>query len=81
MMCRIQLSSVALVVGVYVASPMVHTPPLVIEHPRLPVARGAEVHRLAIMQGAMQAVPSRLVGRRRALQQSIGHDALAPPAP
>ena len=39
------------------------------------------MHRLAIMQGAMQAVPSRLIGRRRALQQSVGHDALAPPAP
>ena len=29
----------------------------------------------------MQAAPSRLIGRRRALQQSVGHDALAPPAP
>ena len=49
----IQLPSVALVAGVHAASPMVHTPPVAIEHPRLPVARGAEVHRLAIMQGAM----------------------------
>ena len=39
MMRRIQLPSVALVAGVHVASPMVHTPPLIIEHPRLPVAR------------------------------------------
>ena len=32
------------------------------------------------MQGAVQAIPSRLVGWRRALQQGIWHDALAPPA-
>ena len=53
-MRRIQLPSVALVAGVHAAGPMVHTPPALIKHPRLPVARGAEVHRLAIVQGAVQ---------------------------
>ena len=43
MMRRIQLPSVALVVGVHAARPMVHTPPVAVKHPRLPVARGAEV--------------------------------------
>ena len=41
MMRRIQRPSVALVAGVHAAGPMVHTPPALIKHPRLPVACGA----------------------------------------
>ena len=62
MMRLIRLSSVALVGSVHIVGPMVNTPTVSREHPRLPVARWAEVHRLAIMQGAVQAGPSRLIG-------------------
>ena len=51
------------------------------KYPRLLVPRRAEVHPLAVMQGAVRPCAAGLVGRGRPLEQGVGHDPLTPPSP